>query len=234
MAAGAHGTTDPPPGTYDYCAGREAVIEAIPDEGYGFSHWSGDATGTDNPITIIMDSDKSIEANFIRQYTLTVTSGLGGTTDPSPGTYLINKGTKVTLTGIPALHYRFSHWSGDIGGRTNPKIKTMNKDLSVTANFMRIIYPPSNVSGEKVLNRSLSQAEYINILSWQSNANNENIRNYKIYQVDGESRGLLVELGASVFEYWHRGVEETASYTYVIVAVNDEGREGDPAFVTVQ
>ena len=58
------GTTDPEPGTYTYDSGTEVIIEAIPEIGYRFSGWSGDASGTTNPITITMDSDKSIKANF--------------------------------------------------------------------------------------------------------------------------------------------------------------------------
>jgi len=36
------GTTDPEPGTYMYDEGTEVTIEATPDEGWEFSHWSGD------------------------------------------------------------------------------------------------------------------------------------------------------------------------------------------------
>ena len=58
------GTTDPEPGTYTYEEGTEVIVKAIPDSGYEFSSWSGDSSGTDNPITITMDSDKSVTANF--------------------------------------------------------------------------------------------------------------------------------------------------------------------------
>ena len=234
VKAGTGGTTDPSPGNYDICVGSEIMVKAIPNEGFGFSHWSGDATSQDNPVTVLMDRDKSIQANFVRQYALNISAGLGGTTDPIPGKHVYNTGTKVTIMGIPENDYRFSHWSGDIGGRTNPKTISMNSDKSVTANFIRIIYPPSSFSGKKFLNRSLSQAEYINVLSWQVNTNNENIQNYKIYTVDGQSWSLLVELNANTFEYWHRRVVKDKPYTYAIVAVNDESREGDPAYVTVQ
>ena len=30
-----------------------------------FSNWSGDLSGTDNPVIITMDSDKSVQANFL-------------------------------------------------------------------------------------------------------------------------------------------------------------------------
>lgn len=65
ISTGTGGTTDPEPGTYTYDPGTEVTITAIPDSGYEFSAWSGDASGTDNPITITMDSDMSITANFV-------------------------------------------------------------------------------------------------------------------------------------------------------------------------
>ena len=63
------GTTSPSPATYTYPAGTEVTITATPDANYRFSEWTGDVPSgheNDNPVTITMDSDKSIEANFIR------------------------------------------------------------------------------------------------------------------------------------------------------------------------
>jgi len=58
------GTTDPAPGTYIHEPGTEVTITAIGESGYMFMGWSGDASGGTNPITIIMDSDKSIRADY--------------------------------------------------------------------------------------------------------------------------------------------------------------------------
>jgi uncharacterized repeat protein (TIGR02543 family)/uncharacterized delta-60 repeat protein len=58
------GTTDPSPGNYTYDPGSEVTITATADSGYEFNGWSGDASGTTNPITITMDSSKSVTANF--------------------------------------------------------------------------------------------------------------------------------------------------------------------------
>lgn len=41
-----------------------ATLEATGDPGYLFSMWSGDAAGDDNPLSVIMDSDKTITAIF--------------------------------------------------------------------------------------------------------------------------------------------------------------------------
>ena len=66
LAAGTGGTTSPPPGTSMYEPGAVATIQAIPNDQYQFSHWSGDASGTDNPLSLTMGSSRSIKANFIR------------------------------------------------------------------------------------------------------------------------------------------------------------------------
>ena len=42
-----------------------AILTATPAGGYMFSHWSGDAVGNDNPLSVSMDTSKSVEAHFI-------------------------------------------------------------------------------------------------------------------------------------------------------------------------
>ena len=44
--------------------GTETIISATPSAGYVFSNWSGDASGSINPLAVTMDSEKSITANF--------------------------------------------------------------------------------------------------------------------------------------------------------------------------
>ena len=64
ISAAAGGTTDPAPNTYSCYSGSQVGITAIPDSGYIFDNWSGDASGTTNPIIITIDDNKSITANF--------------------------------------------------------------------------------------------------------------------------------------------------------------------------
>jgi hypothetical protein len=49
---------------------------------------------------------------------LQVLDSLGGTTDPSPGTYTYDVGTQYTLTATPDQGFVFDHWviTGDIPG----------------------------------------------------------------------------------------------------------------------
>lgn len=64
ISADTGGTTDPSPGSYKYDTGTQVSVTALPNGEYQFSGWTGDASGTTNPITVSMDSDKSITANF--------------------------------------------------------------------------------------------------------------------------------------------------------------------------
>jgi len=70
ISAGDGGTTQPEPGSYIYYYGAEVEVEAIPENGYAYSGWSGDVQPgyeTRNPVIIFMDSDKSIEAVFNKE-----------------------------------------------------------------------------------------------------------------------------------------------------------------------
>ncbi len=234
ISAGAGGTTNPAPGTYTYPAGTNVTVTAVPNATYAFSGWSGDASGTTNPITITLNSNKSITANFLKMCSLVINAGTGGTTNPAPGTHLYSAGTNVTVTAIPNAHFTFANWSGDASGTANPITVVLNSDKSVTANFLRAIYAPQNFTGVKKVDRSIFLARYINVLTWQANADNANIEKYRIYLIDGESPSLLAEVASTVFEYKHLDVEKNTAYSYVCVAVNNQGREGDRATVTVR
>ena len=56
------GSVSPTGGTY--ASGSQVTVNATAASGYSFSHWAGDASGSQNPITITMNSNKSITAYF--------------------------------------------------------------------------------------------------------------------------------------------------------------------------
>ncbi len=144
------------------------------------------------------------------------------------GTYskTLNAGWSGTVT-CTGEHCTFTPPS-----RTYSNVFSDIPDQDYTA--IRTIYAPLNFNCQKVLNRSLSQEEYINVITWEANPDNENIVKYRIYQVEGETQSLLVELNADTFLYWHRNVEKDKQYTYDLVAVDDEGREGVSVNTTTQ
>ena len=52
-----------PPGG-SYTPGAVVIVTATPSEGWGFSEWSGDLASPDNPVSITMNSPKSLSATF--------------------------------------------------------------------------------------------------------------------------------------------------------------------------
>ncbi|HOZ79215.1 MAG TPA: InlB B-repeat-containing protein [Ferruginibacter sp.] len=125
-----------------YAAGTSVTLTAIPAAGYVFSGWSGAVTGTTNPATVSMTSNRSVSASFTAvpvTYTLTATASptVGGTVTGA-GTFA--SGTTATLTAVPAAGYVFTGWSGAAAGTTNPVTVSMTGNRTVTASFVQITY----------------------------------------------------------------------------------------------
>ncbi len=66
ITSGAGGTTNPAPGLYTYDKSTTVMVLATAEAGYKFDHWSGNASGSANPLTLVIDGNKSIQANFAR------------------------------------------------------------------------------------------------------------------------------------------------------------------------
>lgn len=122
-----------PPGR-SYAPGTNVTLTAIGDLGYGFASWDGDLSGTDNPATIVMDSDREVTANFVTVPTYELTVGVPNgtfTLDPPGGIY--NEGTVVHIQASADFGYTFSKWTGDLSGTDNPATLTMDADKTVEA-----------------------------------------------------------------------------------------------------
>jgi hypothetical protein len=95
-------------------------------------------------------------------------------------------------------------------------------------------YAPKYFEYHKVLNRSLFLFEYVYELTWRANSENRFVVGYRIYQLKGDEEILIAFLDADTFSYRPRReelIEKPA--TYKLVAVDDKGREGDPAYLTI-
>ena len=63
-------------GSGEYDSGTPATLTATPNPGYRFTGWTGDASGTENPLTITMDADKTVGATFEKDLTDADADGL--------------------------------------------------------------------------------------------------------------------------------------------------------------
>ena len=121
--------------------GETASLMATPGSGYAFSNWSVDASGTTNPVTVTMNGNKTVTANFTKisfyQHTLTVYLNGTGSVTKKTDKSAYNRWESVTLTATPGSGYTFSNWSGDASGASNPITVTMSTNKKVTANFVK-------------------------------------------------------------------------------------------------
>jgi hypothetical protein len=135
------GTTDPAPGTYAHEGGSSVEVTAIQDECYLFDYWEldGNDVGSANPYPVVMDSNHTLHAVFVQTtYDLTITVTSGGTTDPTPGTYVYAGGSSVEVNAIPDLNFVFDCWQldGENLGSANPYWVFMDDDHTLHAVFL--------------------------------------------------------------------------------------------------
>ncbi len=123
-------------GTYE--SGSTVNLTASPATGKSFDYWSGDIDSTrqnDNPLTLVMDSDKFLTAFFTDQVMYTLYVGISSeahsdshTSYPDMGTVSgdgINcpgtcekqypEGTNVLLNASAYPGYQFLYWEGSFG-----------------------------------------------------------------------------------------------------------------------
>ncbi|MEO6329084.1 MAG: InlB B-repeat-containing protein, partial [Ginsengibacter sp.] len=132
-----NGTITKNPDLTTFPGGSNVTLTATADAGQQFTGWSGDASGTVNPLTITMNSDKSVTATFasITQYTVTLTPNGSGTVSKSPDQPSYTTGASVTLTATPSAGQQFTGWSGDANSTVNPLDITVNGDKNITGSF---------------------------------------------------------------------------------------------------
>ena len=139
LSASGKGTIDPAPGYYVYDPGEEVVITATPDDGHELIGWLVDDEVTDpvNPLTVTLDTDRSVLAVFSSHMVTLEIEGTG-TLEPSPGAYpVILDGQFVAVaSGEPG--WVFDHWEVDgvAAGAENPETWTIDADTTITAVFV--------------------------------------------------------------------------------------------------
>ena len=149
-ATGVNGTVAKLSNSATYTSGASVILTPAPTTGFVFSSWSGDATGTANPLTVTMNANKNITANFtaipVGTFTLNVTA-VNGTVVKNPNLISYANGATVQLTATPATGFVFTSWSGDATGSASPVTVTMNGNKNVTANFTASVHAgPLNIN----------------------------------------------------------------------------------------
>ena len=106
-ASGNNGTVVKNPELIFYDNGAMVELTAIPNIGYTFSFWSGDANGLTNPITVTMDGNKNIIAVFTEDGVPPVSPVPVNL--ESSGNFAILAGSGISNTGVT------THIIGNVG-----------------------------------------------------------------------------------------------------------------------
>jgi M6 family metalloprotease-like protein/uncharacterized repeat protein (TIGR02543 family) len=118
-----------------------AVKQPVIDHGNGTRHvftgWTGDATGTGNVTSILMDGPKRITANWKQQFLLKVESSYG----PPSGAGWYDVGSIVTVTVQPTVQIMlgervvFTGWSGSISDASPNITMQLKSPMRISANW---------------------------------------------------------------------------------------------------
>ena len=155
----ANGTVTRSPDKASYTYNEVVQLTATPAVGYSFANWSGDASGSTNPVSVTMDGNKNVTANFTQNtYTLTVTSDHGTVTPDLPAPY--HYGDVVHLTAVPSSGWTFEQWSGDASGPANPVAITMDGNKAVTAHYVQNGYTLAISSEHGMVAKAPDKASY--------------------------------------------------------------------------
>ena len=149
VSSGTGGSVSSPGGSYNQ--GQSVSITATPDSEYVFVNWSNGST--DNPLSITVNSNQTITANFEkRKYPLTVSITGSGTVSEeiiSAGktTTEYTSGSVIRLTANASDGWSFSSWSGNVSSTQNPIEVSINEAKTVTAAFSVIDSSTSSTTG---------------------------------------------------------------------------------------
>src|SRR5579859_5971366 len=124
-----------------YPAGANVTLTAISNNtSWYFANWSGDASGSTNPLNVTMDTNKVITATFQQfgAFTLTLVTTGQGTISLSPTGGVHASNTVVSVTATPAGGWVFTGWSGGASDSANPLSVTMTNNFLLAGNFAQL------------------------------------------------------------------------------------------------
>lgn len=188
-----------------YCEGTQVTAKVMHNTCSQFVSWSGDASGTEEIVTIIMDGDKSIVAEMAtgtgNEHELTTSfMGAGSGTiefDPPGGTYC--EETQVTATFTPDAGSQFVSWSGDATGTEETLTIIMDGDKFIVAEIDII------EAVEEMMNQSSTLKSYPNPFSSSTTLSYSLTENadvtLSVYSITGSLVNVLVSQHQDSGEY---------------------------------
>lgn len=163
--AGVGGAVQSSPAAGAYINGQTVTLTAKADPGYEFQSWTGDMESSDNPIEVVADANKRVEANFLKLdvdvYELTVNVEGSGSVTRSPQAVAYEAGTEVELTAVAEAGFAFVGWEGDASGDSARTRVTMDQARAVTARFAPLYELITEIMGQGRVFVTPPQSKYV-------------------------------------------------------------------------
>lgn len=144
------------PASGPYPSNSVVVLTASAAPNWAFAYWTNAASGTQNPISITMDSSLNVEAVFVQSaYPLTLSTPGGGAVTAngqtiSPVTYY-PAGSDVTLSATASPGWSFLGWEGSATTTNNPAQLIMDETNVVQAIFGTVVSTDAVVGGGNIV-----------------------------------------------------------------------------------
>lgn len=118
--------------------GSSQLVTATPNSGFEFVAWTGDGTGTSDQLTVVMNTNMDVTANFAvtGAMTLTVITKGSGAVTPNYNGKTLKLGGNYTLRATAQSGYVFSGWTGSITTNRNPLTVKLEAAVVLQANFV--------------------------------------------------------------------------------------------------
>ena len=203
-----------------YEEGATAILTAEPAEGHSFVNWTvGEDTLTNNPLTIVVNSNLVVTANFVaNKYNVTVVADPIRGEVSGAGEYTYN--ATATLTATANEGYEFAGWSN--GSKANPLTITVKEDTELTANFRAVLASSITLNALPVQDYSASIAGTMK----RAIKNGENTI-VLTHEVNGTPHIYSIEHSTkTITEISHVGVHAAADGFLAIsdIAVTEDGK----------
>jgi len=135
------GSISASPSQSEYPYNISVELTARPSKGWKFVKWTGDITSTSNPLTLTMDTSKTVTAVFEKKtFTLSVEKMGEGSVTLTPDQAEYEYGTKVELSASASGDWAFNKWDGNISNITNPLTITVDTTKSIIAKFKNTLF----------------------------------------------------------------------------------------------
>lgn len=113
------------PSTFVFAPGAMVTLTALAGSGHAFVAWSGDASGTNNPLVITMASNTIISAHFVA-----IPMGDPPSIAAQPQDQIAIAGTnipfRITAAGTAPLRFQWRFNGTNVAGATGPEVVVTN------------------------------------------------------------------------------------------------------------